>query len=237
VCVPSHLAVDACCVTLVRAHSLPFVGRPATRLDPRVGIRQIGSGNSSSAVSAAFYSESVNESLVANAKVLAKKMLAELPERLAHVAGVARAAAAQLAIVKIDELIAAAWLHDIGYAQSIAFTGFHPLDGARYLQAVGYPDLVVSLVAFHSAATVEAEERGMLNELLEFTLPPVDLLDALTFADMTTARDGSATSIDNRLIEVFERYRPGDAVFRAVTRSEPSLRDSVGRVLARKANG
>jgi predicted hydrolase (HD superfamily) len=229
----SHPAVDAFCVTLIRAHSLPFVGRPATRLDPRVGFRQIGRVKST----AAIYSESVDEALVTNAKVLAKKMLAALPVRLAHVAGVARAAATQLAIVEIDELIAAAWLHDIGYARSIAFTGFHPLDGARYLQAVGYPDLVVSLVAFHSAATVEAEERGMLNELLEFALPPVDLLDALTFADMTTARDGSATSIDNRLIEVFERYRPGDAVFRAVTRSEPSLRDSVGRVLARKANG
>jgi HD superfamily phosphodiesterase len=177
----------------------------------------------------------VDESLVTNSKVLAKKMLAELPERLAHVAGVARTAAMQHAVVEIDELIASAWLHDIGYAPSIALTGFHPLDGARYLQTVGYPDLVVSLVAFHSEAKVEAEERGLISELLEFALPPADLLDALTFADMTTARDGSATSIDNRLREVFEHYAPNDAVFRAVARSEPLLRGSVARVEARAA--
>lgn len=159
-------------------------------------------------------------------------MLATLPERLAHVAGVARTAATQTSVAEIGELIAAAWLHDIGYASSIAFTGFHPLDGARFLQAVGYPDLVVSLVAFHSEATVEAEERGLLQELIEFTFPPIDLLDALTFADMTTGRDGSATSIDDRLREVFEHYTPADAVFRAVTRSERQLRSSVARVLA-----
>ncbi len=176
----------------------------------------------------------MDESLVTNSKALAKKMLATLPERLAHVAGVARTVAMQLSVAEMDELIAAAWLHDIGYASSIAFTGFHPLDGARFLQAVGYPDLVVSLVAFHSEARVEAEERGLLSELLEFALPPVDLLDVLTFADMTTARDGSVTSIDDRLGEVFERYTPSDAVFRAVTRSEPSLRSSVARALARE---
>lgn len=165
------------------------------------------------------------------------KMLATLPERLAHVSGVARTAATQTSVAEIDKLIAAAWLHDIGYAPSIAFTGFHPLDGARFLNTAGYPDLVVSLVAFHSEATVEAEERGLLPDLLEFALPPIDLLDALTFADMTTARDGSATSIDERLEEVFERYDTSDVVFRAVTRSEPSLRGSIARVSARKDKG
>jgi hypothetical protein len=34
------------------------------------------------------------------------------------------------------DFVAAAWLHDIGYAPAIAEsgTGFHPLDGARYLR-------------------------------------------------------------------------------------------------------
>ena len=176
----------------------------------------------------------MDESLVTNAKVLAKKMLATLPERLAHVAGVARTAATEHSIVEIDQLIAAAWLHDVGYAPSIAFSGFHPLDGARYLQAVGYPELIVSLVAFHSEATIEAEERGLLPQLLKFAPAPFDLLETLTFADMTTARDGSSTSIDDRLKEVFERYAPNDAVYRAVARSEPSLRGSVARVRARQ---
>ena len=29
-----------------------------------------------------------------------------------------------------DDLVAAAWLHDIGYAPGLVQTGFHPLDGA-----------------------------------------------------------------------------------------------------------
>ena len=33
-------------------------------------------------------------------------------------------------------MTAAAWLHDIGYAPAVDDTGFHPLDGARYLRDV-----------------------------------------------------------------------------------------------------
>ena len=36
-----------------------------------------------------------------------------------------------------DDLVAAAWLHDIGYAPELVETGFHPLDGARYLRREG----------------------------------------------------------------------------------------------------
>lgn len=38
-----------------------------------------------------------------------------------------------------DLLVAAAWLHDIGYAPELRDTGFHPLDGARHLEALGAP--------------------------------------------------------------------------------------------------
>ncbi|WP_394378549.1 hypothetical protein [Saccharopolyspora spinosa] len=34
-----------------------------------------------------------------------------------------------------DTLVAAAWLHDIGYSPEIGHTHFHPLDGARWLQS------------------------------------------------------------------------------------------------------
>jgi hypothetical protein len=34
-----------------------------------------------------------------------------------------------------DDLVAAAWLHDIGYAPELAKTGFHPLDGSAALAA------------------------------------------------------------------------------------------------------
>jgi putative nucleotidyltransferase with HDIG domain len=52
-------------------------------------------------------------------------------------------------------------LHDIGYAPSLVATGFHPVDGARFLRAQGTPEVVVSLVAHHSGAVFEAEQRGL----------------------------------------------------------------------------
>ena len=70
---------------------------------------------------------------------LAETMLAaELPRRWRHVRSVARRArwaAKQLSLS--DALVAAAWLHDIGYAPDLVETGFHPLDGARYLRRWG----------------------------------------------------------------------------------------------------
>ena len=37
-------------------------------------------------------------------------------------------------------LVAAAVLHDVGYAPTVALTGFHPLDDARYLAGLGASD-------------------------------------------------------------------------------------------------
>ena len=38
-----------------------------------------------------------------------------------------------------DVLVSAARLHDIGYAPDVMATGFHPLDGVRYLAGLGAP--------------------------------------------------------------------------------------------------
>ena len=87
-------------------------------------------------------------SLILRARELALATLAELPRRQAHVAGVARAAAEVVgkhAFAEQDEIIAAAWLHDIGYAEPLNRTGFHPVDGARFLRDSSFPELVVSL--------------------------------------------------------------------------------------------
>lgn len=124
------------------------------------------------------------------------------------------------------ELIeAAAWLHDIGYAPPIARVGFHPLDGARYLRDVVHAEYVLCcLVAHHSGASAEAEERGLLAELeAEFELPPDDLLEALVYCDMTTDPDGRRTTVEARLAEVGERYEPNHVVMRAIAKSSPRL--------------
>ena len=76
---------------------------------------------------------------VSGAQELAEAKLAvSLPRRWRHVRSVARRArwvAKELSLS--DDLVAAAWLHDIGYAPELVETGFHPLDGARYLRRDG----------------------------------------------------------------------------------------------------
>ncbi|WP_232832273.1 HD domain-containing protein [Nocardiopsis sp. FIRDI 009] len=137
-----------------------------------------------------------------------------------------------------DLLEASAWLHDIGYSPDLAKTGFHPLDGARYLRDVQNADQeLCSLVAYHSGAVVEAEERGMPGVLeSEFAHPRQDLLEALTYSDMTTGPDGTHLSVERRLSEILERYAPDHLVHRAITRSSPTLTSAVRVVEQRLAN-
>lgn len=159
--------------------------------------------------------------------------LASLPQRLAHVRAVAAAAgsvAQALAVNEHDVLVASAWLHDVGYAPAVAATGFHPLDGALFTEREGFPEVVVSLVAHHTGAMMEAAERGLGAELATIASPDRDLLDMLTYADMTTGPDGSSVGPQERLDEILGRYGPADPVHRAVTRSALSLLASVDRV-------
>jgi len=44
----------------------------------------------------------------------------------------------------------------VGYAPALAWTGFHPVDGAKFARESGFSELIVSLVAFHSGAEFEA---------------------------------------------------------------------------------
>jgi putative nucleotidyltransferase with HDIG domain len=94
--------------------------------------------------------------MVSEAREMARSVLAEaLPRRWEHVQGVADKAehvTASLALSS-EVLVSAAWLHDIGYAPGVVETGFHPLDGARYLVGLGAPERVVNLVARHSNAS------------------------------------------------------------------------------------
>jgi HD superfamily phosphodiesterase len=98
--------------------------------------------------------------------------LLEIPlqRRWAHVQGVAARARSLAPILDDDAdlLEAAAWLHDIGYSPDLADTGFHPLDGARYLRDVHAADpALCRLVGNHSCAVIEAERvpaiRGGAN--------------------------------------------------------------------------
>jgi putative nucleotidyltransferase with HDIG domain len=129
-------------------------------------------------------------------------LAAELPRRWAHVQAVA-ARATELGSAVADDcdvLVSAAWLHDIGYAPSLVDTGFHPLDGARFLRRRGLPDRVVGLVAHHTCAIVEAEERGLAHLLLgEFEREASATADLLSYCDLTTGPDGERVAVEDRL--------------------------------------
>ncbi|MFF3449814.1 HD domain-containing protein [Streptomyces sp. NPDC002667] len=171
---------------------------------------------------------------------LAESLLAEvLPRRWQHCLGVAeRARTVALILGEDAELLeAAAVLHDIGYAPDLAKTGFHPLDGARYLRDVANADeRVVHLVAHHSCAWMEAEARGLHEELVsEFPRESAHLNDALCYCDMNTTPDGTPTNPVDRINEITGRYGPDSLIGTFIRRAEPEVLASTARVLERVA--
>jgi hypothetical protein len=93
--------------------------------------------------------------------------------------------------------------------------GLHSLDGARWLLRVGWGDEIAELVANHSCAFYEAQERGLAEVLAnEFPRQGSATADALWFADMTTGPDGQDLTVQERLEEIRARYGPNDVVTR-----------------------
>jgi putative nucleotidyltransferase with HDIG domain len=171
---------------------------------------------------------------------IAQALLQEpLPRRWAHVQGVAARARslAQVLGADADLLHAAAWLHDIGYAPGLAVTGLHALDGARYLRDAQHADaMLCRLVAHHSYAIVEADERGLADVLgLEFEPAPYALASVLTCCDMTTSPDGELVPVERRLAEIHHRYGPGHLVSRSIQRATPMILGAVEQVHHRAA--
>lgn len=173
--------------------------------------------------------------LVENARQLAEELVRPLGRRWQHVQAVAARAAelgAQLPAADREHLVAAAWLHDIGYAEPIAWTGFHPLDGARYLWDNEWPDRVVNLVAHHSGARFEADFRGMAETHATYDFADTILDDMLAAADLTTGPAGESFTFDERLAEIRQRYPTGSVVVATWKVAEPVMRDAVARAYA-----
>jgi hypothetical protein len=180
----------------------------------------------------------MDEVMVDWARQIAEAELGDaLPRRWAHSRGVASRAAEIGRILgkEGDLLIAAAALHDVGYAPRLAATGFHPLDGARFLRDEhGADGRLVRLVANHSFALLEAEERGLREELAaEFPLLEEALLvDALVYCDMTTTPHGDQTTARERVAEIVGRYGADGIVGRFIRRAAPEIFAAVERVEA-----
>ncbi|WP_414938173.1 HD domain-containing protein [Amycolatopsis sp. cmx-11-51] len=174
--------------------------------------------------------------LIEESQQLAERLVEPLGRRWKHVQAVAlRASEIADAVAPSEQatLVAAAWLHDIGYSPDIGHTRFHPLDGARYLKQEGWAVPVVNLVAHHSGARFEAVERGMSTELDEFPFEDSPLLDALVTADLTTGPGGESLTYDERISEILSRYPVDNPVHRTWIKAAPILRKSIERTEAR----
>lgn len=162
---------------------------------------------------------------------MARQLLSGLLPRWDHVQAVG--VAAERLFERSDlisaDMVSAAWLHDVGYGIEAEGTGFHPLDGARFLRDQCTPAEVVRLVAWHTGAKFEAEERGLVHEMAEFGQPDPHALDLLTMIDLAVSPMGEPILDVDRIAEILRRYEDGDPVFRAVTRSRPSLLASSAR--------
>jgi putative nucleotidyltransferase with HDIG domain len=164
-------------------------------------------------------------SVVADVRVaaeLAEQRLGGMGNRWGHTQAVAaRARSAGLAVAPDDRdlLVAAAWLHDIGYADTVADTGLHPLDGAEYLTRLGFARRLVALVTHHSCARFEATERGLTDPLATYVRETGLVADALIYADMTIGATGETFTVTDRLAEILERYPPARPNIRCTARS------------------
>ncbi|MFE9183906.1 HD domain-containing protein [Micromonospora haikouensis] len=178
--------------------------------------------------------------LVTAGRTTAESLLAQaLPRRWTHVIAVsAKASKVSMILDEVDRplLVAAAWLHDIGYAPEVTGSGLHALDGARWLRQHRFDERAAALVAFHSCALFEAEERGLADRLrAEFVDEETPTRDALWYADMTTGPDGQNFDVLERLAEIRARYGPDHLVSRFWERAEPTLLAAVQRTERRLA--
>lgn len=153
------------------------------------------------------------------------------PTRRAHSRAVAEAATSRARYVPAadrQELVTAALLHDVGYA--VPEFDFHPIDGARHLQALGYSPLICHLVATHTAAHLEAAERGLPIDVFEpFRLNRDTRAhrEVLMWADLTTSPTGNPCTVSDRLDEITHRYQTPHPVFHYVTRWRSTLAAAV----------
>jgi HD domain len=168
---------------------------------------------------------------ISDSRRLAEEHISGMGHRWDHLSQVGRTAEdlAERSPLVTQDVVCAAWVHDLGYAPGIVVSGLHPLDGARFLSLLGVPREIVSLVAFHTGALYEAEERGLADQLAAFPQPVVEELDLLTMIDLAIAPDGSPILDTHRIKEILSRYEDGHPVNRAIRRSEADLLASSAR--------
>ncbi len=167
------------------------------------------------------------------AQWLAHDLLGNSGARWLHTRAVAARATSATSILPAEQaptLVAAAWLHDIGYAAPVVDTGFHPLDGARHVHRRGWDPVIAGLVAHHSGARFVAAVLGLADQLADFADPVHHrgpLASALTWADQTTGPHGEAVDLETRMQGMLRRHGPDSPNARAHADRAPVLAEAV----------
>jgi HD domain len=160
----------------------------------------------------------------------AERLLSPLGDRWDHVRAVGECAGEVGAILDQEDrpyLVAAAYLHDIGYAPGLQRTGLHQLDGAYYVRSRG-AERLARLIAHHSEARFEIRLRGFATELAAYEREQSWVSDALTYCDLTTGPTGLPMTFEDRVAEVEQRYGEGEIVD-ALRQATPYLVGAVER--------
>jgi hypothetical protein len=172
------------------------------------------------------------------ARELATRLLRPLGRRLDHVIAVGDLAvevSPVLPAVDRERLISAAYLHDVGYSPHLASTGFHPLDGARFLRESGHNDLAI-LVAHHSGARREAGLRGLTAHEAEFPFADSLVDKALTYCDLTTSPSGTRVELADRIAEILRRYGADHVVAKSILAGRTEFELAVAEIERLAAN-
>ena len=144
----------------------------------------------------------MDSATIDRARARAAELFVESPDLFEHSARTARVAtdlARRIPRSRATDVVAAAWLHDIGYATPAQRTGFHPLDGALFLMADHWPERIVRLVAHHSLAALEAPFYGVGHHLSVIEVVSGVDAEILTTADLLAGPGNPAPSADARI--------------------------------------
>ena len=132
------------------------------------------------------------------------------PNRLKHIEGVVKLMSllcvSESDCVKNDLLLVAKY-HDIGYANELINSGFHPIDGFLHLKKLGFKESIQKAVLLHTDAK-DLAPNELKNYYVNIELSAYDLklLDFITYCDTHINDKGELCTLDERLSRIECRY-------------------------------
>lgn len=122
-----------------------------------------------------------------------------------------------------DILLASAYLHDIGYLNTLNKFNFHAYDGYVYLLNKGFDISVCNLVLHHTYSELldvitsdtkkEVLDCYRSNKLVNLSSEEMYLFKLLSLADMTSDGKGNKVTIAERIEDIRFRYGKDSIVY------------------------